>query len=89
MLFLRCLNMTAQRNKTEGPAVLPLRAAFPNVSNVTTWRWRKNGWLPTINISGRPYVTAEALAEFTRRAQAGEFAKTAVVPPPPKKGVTP
>jgi hypothetical protein len=34
---------------------------------VTAWRWRKRGWLKTVNIAGRPYLTDKALA--------GEFAK--------------
>ena len=49
-------------------------------SSVTLWRWRREGWLKTINIAGRPYVTAEAVAEFTKRAAAGEFAKTPYTP---------
>ena len=44
------------------------------VSKITAWRWRKRGWLKTVNVSGRVYVTAEALEEFQRRAEAGEFA---------------
>jgi hypothetical protein len=36
---------------------------------------RKRGWLKTINICGRQYVTAEAIEEFMRRAESGEFAK--------------
>jgi len=47
---------------------------------VTAWRWRKKTWLHTINIAGRVYVTAESIAEFTRRAEAGEFAKEHKVP---------
>lgn len=41
----------------------------------TLWRYRRNGWLKTINIAGRPYVTAEDALEFERRASLGEFAK--------------
>ena len=44
------------------------------VSKITAWRWRKRGWLKTVNVSGRVYVTAEGIAEFMRRAEAGEFA---------------
>ena len=50
------------------------------LSRVTGWRWRKNGWIKTINISGRVYVSTEAIAEFEARAKRGEFAKT-VCPP--------
>ncbi len=46
------------------------------ISPVTAWRYRRKGWLQTINICGRHYVTREAVANFNRRAQAGEFSKT-------------
>jgi hypothetical protein len=45
------------------------------VSDVTIWRRVKLGWLTAVNIVGRPYITTESLAEFYRRAAAGEFAK--------------
>lgn len=45
------------------------------VSDITVWRWIKAGWLRSCNISGRPYVDLASLAEFDRRAAAGEFAK--------------
>jgi hypothetical protein len=49
-------------------------AAQMGRSPVTLWRWRREGWLKTIDIRGRPFVTADALAEFNRRAASGEFA---------------
>lgn len=45
------------------------------VQPVTAWRWRRKGWLPTINICGRVYVSRDTIAEFERRAAAGDFAK--------------
>ncbi len=42
---------------------------------VTIWRWRQNGWIKVVNICGKPYVDLASLAEFDRRAAAGEFAK--------------
>lgn len=45
------------------------------LSPVTLWRYRKLGWLSTVNICGKHYVPREAVAEFNRRAAAGEFAK--------------
>jgi hypothetical protein len=45
------------------------------VTPITAWRWRRKGWLVTVNICGRQYVTSEAIADFVRRAEAGEFAK--------------
>jgi hypothetical protein len=45
------------------------------ISSATGWRWRKRGWIPTVNICGRVYVSRAAIAEFERRAAAGEFAR--------------
>jgi hypothetical protein len=45
------------------------------VTPCTAWRWRKKGWLKTINIAGRQYLTQEAIDEFQCRATAGEFAQ--------------
>lgn len=45
------------------------------VTSCTAWRWRKKGWLKTINIAGRQYLTQEIIDEFQRRAVAGEFAQ--------------
>jgi predicted site-specific integrase-resolvase len=50
------------------------------VTHCTAWRWRKKGWLKTINIAGRQYLTQDAIDEFQRRATAGEFAQTHKVP---------
>ncbi len=45
------------------------------ISQVTAWRWAKRGWLRTINVAGRPYITPQAAQDFACRAEAGEFAK--------------
>jgi len=50
------------------------------VTPCTAWRWRRRGWLKTINIAGRQYLTQEAIDEFHRRAVAGEFAQEHKVP---------
>jgi predicted site-specific integrase-resolvase len=50
------------------------------VTPITAWRWRKKGWLQTINIAGRLYLTQEGIEEFHRRAVAGEFAQEHTVP---------
>jgi len=50
------------------------------VTSVTGWRWRRKGWITTVNIAGRQYISAEAINAFQQRAAAGEFAKTRVVP---------
>lgn len=50
---------------------------------VTTWRWVERGWIgKPLNIAGRLYFTEEQIAEFKRRAAAGEFA---VSTRPPKR----
>ena len=60
-----------------GPAVVSLCRWLEQVgvTPCKAWRWRKKGWRKTINIAGRVYVTDEAVKEFTRRAEAGEFAQ--------------
>ena len=45
------------------------------VSDVTLWRWRARGWIKTANVSGKIYVDLASLADFDRRASAGEFSK--------------
>lgn len=50
------------------------------ITPLTAWRWRKRGWLKTVNIAGRVYLTQEAIDEFHRRAVAGEFAREHKVP---------
>jgi transposase-like protein len=45
------------------------------ISDVTLWRWRRRGWIKTVNISGKVYVDLESLVDFNRRAATGEFAK--------------
>ena len=39
------------------------------------WRWRQKGWITTINISGRLYVSKAECERFHQRAAAGEFAQ--------------
>jgi len=52
----------------------------------TVWRWIQRGWLGRpCNISGRLYLTREQIAEFKRRAVAGEFAVN-IRPPRSRKG---
>lgn len=57
------------------------------ISPVTAWRFEKRGWLKTVNIAGRRYITAEAEAEFASRAAAGEFAKHHKTPKRAEVGV--
>lgn len=56
-----------------------------NVTAVTAWRWRKQGKLKVVNISGRLYVPQTAIEDFNRRAEAGDFAKDHITPTRPAK----
>jgi predicted site-specific integrase-resolvase len=50
------------------------------ITDVTAWRWRRDGKLKTSNIAGRVYIMPEDAREFTRRVKAGEFAQTHKAP---------
>jgi hypothetical protein len=50
------------------------------ISACSGWRFRKRGAIQTVSLYGRLYVSRAAIAEFERRAAAGEFAR-AVKPP--------
>lgn len=45
------------------------------ISDVTLWRWLKQGKLKAVNIEGRLYVERASLLEFEKRSAAGEFAR--------------
>ena len=78
--------MKAQNISNIGPVALNHWLSQIGVTPITAWRWRNEGWLATVNICGRVYVTQEAIQKFTERAKAGEFSKTHKCPPPPKAG---
>lgn len=63
-----------------GLVALSRWCAKVGLAPITAWRFRKRGWLKTVNIAGRVYLTDEAIKEFTKRAEAGEFAKEHKVP---------
>jgi hypothetical protein len=44
-------------------------------SKATIWRYRQKGWLKTINVLGRLYVSREAVAAFERLINSGDLAK--------------
>lgn len=64
------------RNFTETTPPISLRRFLDltGTSAVTAWRWEQRGWLKTVRIAGRKYITSAALREFNRRLEAGEFA---------------
>ena len=45
------------------------------VSKTTLWRYRRNGWLKTINVLGKLYITRESIAKFEAMMRSGELAK--------------
>jgi predicted site-specific integrase-resolvase len=75
-------NGIVRSSAAPGLAIVSLQQwlADVGVTACTAWRWRKKGWLKTVNICGRQYLTQEAIDEFTRRATAGEFAQHHKVP---------
>jgi hypothetical protein len=77
-----------QLNSSSTGAVISLNRwlAQVGVTPLTGWRWRKRGWLKTVNIAGRVYLTQEAIDEFHGRAVAGEFAREHKVPV--RKGIS-
>ena len=67
---------------TAGPIRLLAWRRDRGISATTAWRFQQRGWLTVVKIAGIPYVTADAIAEFERRAEAGELA---ICPPNEKK----
>jgi hypothetical protein len=74
---------TASETGRVGMIALSRWCESVGLAAVTAWRFRKRGWLKTVNIAGRVYITEAAVQEFMRRAEAGEFARVHKVPPPP------
>jgi hypothetical protein len=76
------MKVASKENSQAAPAVISVGqfCSQVGISPITAWRWRRSGWLQTINIAGRQYLTAEAVAEFKRRAVSGEFSREHAVP---------
>jgi hypothetical protein len=67
-------------NDADQPSTSGVRAARAvcrdqGISDTTLWRWRRRGWVKSINISGKVYVDLKSLAEFNRRAATGFYSK--------------
>ena len=43
------------------------------VSRADGYKWRKQGWVSTCRVGKLLYISNDAIAEFWRRAEAGEF----------------
>jgi hypothetical protein len=73
---------TLKTNGSAQRAIISLQQWLSDVgvTACTAWRWRKKGWLKTVNICGRQYLTQEAIAEFMARAQRGEFSQVHKAP---------
>lgn len=68
------------------PLALDLFMIQTGLSQATCWRYRKKGWLKTVVIANRHYISREAIAEFNGRAASGEFAGTLQSPSTRRKG---
>jgi len=60
---------------SEPPLALDKFIEQSGLSAVTVWRYRRAGWLNTLNICRRHYLTRSEIARFNERTAAGEFAK--------------
>ena len=60
---------------SEPPISLDKFIEQSGLSAVTVWRYRRAGWLNTLNICGRHYLTRAEIARFNVRAASGEFAR--------------
>ncbi len=66
--------------QNELPITLDKFISTIGISDSTAWRWRRDNILRTENIYGRLYVMPKDLRDFTRRMEAGEFAKAHKAP---------
>ena len=51
------------------PVSLDKFLAEMGLSPVSGWRFRKRGWIRTVNIAGRHYVPHESIVEFNERGK--------------------
>ena len=70
-----CAHKLEASNTTAGTRAARAVTRERGISDVTLWRWVRRGWIKVVNISGKNYVDLQSLAEFDRRAAAGEFAR--------------
>ena len=64
----------------EPPMSLDKFIELSGLSACTLYRFRRRGFLKTINVCGRHYVARSEIARFNARAAAGEFAKPCCKP---------
>jgi hypothetical protein len=78
-------NIEKSTNEISGAPASPiiLFALFLDSLGVTPptgWRWRKLGWIRTLNIAGRVYISRDEIDRFQQRAASGEFRRTHKTP---------
>src|SRR2546429_6749827 len=78
--YKKCVMQAAVQTSNPGLVALNQWCKRVGLAPITAWRFRKRGWLRTVNIAGRTYITDQAITEFTQRAEAGEFAREHKVP---------
>lgn len=72
------MNATATKTAPEAVAGITSASVYRRqlgVSKTTLWRYRRNGWLKTINVLGKLYITRESIAEFEAMMCSGQLAK--------------
>lgn len=74
-----------QADDRDPPMALNKFIEESGLSSVTLWRYRRAGWLHTLNICGRHYLTRSEIARFNARASSGEFAKSPITPGPQRQ----
>jgi hypothetical protein len=72
---------------SEPPMALDKFIEQSGISLCSIWRYRRKGWLSTVNLCGRHYLLRSEIARFNARAMAGEFQK-ACNRPKPKRSQT-
>ncbi len=79
--MVSCMNESTKHTQQGGLRAWGRWLQEIGISPVSGWRWRRRGWIIPTNIAGRLYVSAQAIADFERRADAGDFAKPTAIPP--------
>ena len=64
-----------QTNNTDGLLSWDSFLRDAGLSPTTGWRWKKAGFIETININGRLYCRHSEMARFLEAAARGDYAK--------------
>jgi len=68
-------NMSNEAKSNSGLRAFSAWLTDVGISESTGARWRRDGVVKTVNITGRVYISEAEIKRFTDRAEAGEFAK--------------